>query len=173
MAEPMDDLTTPSVASPTESQGELPTLMSALQSPDLSSRIGKIIDKHLSAAVGTDPPPNGNTEGISDRKSNDSEQISSQNGASSPTFGGLNLADLLSLFAKIGAGLGGGAGGKPHSGSHSESAQRCALLSAIRPYLSPRRREIVDTVLRVERLGNLLSDTLNGTNEKEVKNVLQ
>jgi hypothetical protein len=41
-------------------------------------------------------------------------------------------------------------------------AEREALLCALKPFLSPSRREAVDTVLRVARLGELLQRLQSG-----------
>lgn len=38
-----------------------------------------------------------------------------------------------------------------HSGSH-----RTALLCALKPYLSPRRRQAIDYIIRLEKIGSLL-----------------
>ncbi len=68
------------------------------------------------------------------------------------------LPDMLATLAPLMGGGGPGAlsalgeGKEGGGGGHS---RRVALLRALRPYLSPRRREAVDYMLKMDRMGGL------------------
>ena len=52
----------------------------------------------------------------------------------------------------------GGASGEPHKGKEPDSVPVCRdnLLLALRPFLSPERRQAVDSILRISKLGEIL-----------------
>lgn len=63
--------------------------------------------------------------------------------------------DLSALSALLGgAGLSPGRDNRP--GDADERKRRCALLTALKPYLNPHRRETIDQMLSIERLGDAL-----------------
>lgn len=66
-----------------------------------------------------------------------------------------SIAALASMFG----GAGGGRGGKP-SGGDLNRKKRCDLLNALKPYLNPHRRETIDYMLGIERLGDVLKSTV-------------
>ncbi len=77
--------------------------------------------------------------------------------SAAPSFGPPPSFDP-ELFAKIAPMLGG-----MNSKSSPSDERRCALLRALRPYLSPERRDAIDYMLKFSRLGDLLQATQRKT----------
>ncbi len=71
--------------------------------------------------------------------------------SAAPSFGPPPSFDP-ELFSKIVPMLSGGSSAK----SSPSDERRCALLRALRPYLSPERRDAIDHMLKFSRLGDLL-----------------
>lgn len=61
----------------------------------------------------------------------------------------------LAAFSSMLGGLGAGHGKASGSGDE-ERKRRCALLSALKPYLNPHRRETIDYMLGIDRLSDAL-----------------
>ena len=79
---------------------------------------------------------------------------------------------MENLKPLLGSATGGDDGGRPVTRPHSPD-RHTALLCAIKPYLSPRRQEAADTVIRLcrvwdalERSGISPGDLLGGTGER-------
>ena len=66
------------------------------------------------------------------------------------------LPDIISAFGGMGGGSKGGATG----GGKKDQDRRTALLLALRPYLSPRRREIVDYLIKMNKLGDVFKNLM-------------
>lgn len=114
-----------------------------LGDPELGERIGRILSS-VTAQNAEQPSPT--TESAS---------------TPSPALAGMLPALLSSLGGASGAlPAAGGAGGRK-----GPPDEREALLAALRPFLSPARRDAVDTVLRLLKLGNLLQG-LQGDRER-------
>ncbi len=60
------------------------------------------------------------------------------------------------LFAKIAPMLSGQGNGVPSIKPSPNDERRCALLQALRPYLSPERREAIDYMLKFSKLTDLM-----------------
>lgn len=114
-----------------------------LGDPELGERIGRILS---SVTAQNAEQPSSATESAS---------------TPSPALAGMLPALLSSLGGASGAlPAAGGAGGRK-----GPPDEREALLAALRPFLSPARRDAVDTVLRLLKLGNLLQG-LQGDRER-------
>lgn len=124
-----------------------------LGDPELGERIGRILSS-VTAQNAEQPSPT--TESAS--------TVASAEGSAStlaPALAGMLPALLSSLGGASGAlPAAGGAGGRK-----GPPDEREALLAALRPFLSPARRDAVDTVLRLLKLGNLLQG-LQGDRER-------
>ena len=74
-----------------------------------------------------------------------------------PTENGLDEAEFSALLEKVGtvAPLLQGVLGKPE-GRGGGGSRRESLLLALKPYLSPERREMVEYLIRVGRISDLL-----------------
>ena len=74
----------------------------------------------------------------------------------------LSSPEILSKLPSILSALGGlsGKGAPPPSQPEKkhDSDRRIALLLALRPYLSPRRREIIDYLIKMNKLGELFKN---------------
>ena len=111
---------------------------SLLQNPDIAAKLPRIMEalkpvmEEMRAEQGGAPAPTGSTDG---------EKATEAAAAPSP--------DLP-------AGLLLGGGGKPRQGS----ARRCALLTALEPYLSENRREAMEYIIQVSSLIEILSEVM-------------
>lgn len=140
----MDDMTRPDS---NQTQNALPDLLGKLMSdPGLMQRMGEIVktasDSHMqagedtSAKLGTSAPP---LDGLSALLSN-------------PAL----LEKLPSMLATVGPLLAGASSPIERREEKSSASQRDALLLALKPFLSQGRREAVDSILRLARLGEVL-----------------
>lgn len=75
-----------------------------------------------------------------------------------PQQGAPDMQSIAALASMLG-GTGGGRSSKPPGGD-SNRKKRCDLLNALRPYLNPHRRETIDYMLGIERLGDVLKSTV-------------
>lgn len=66
------------------------------------------------------------------------------------------MSKLPDVMAAMGPLLSGGGGGKGGGGKKSECDKRTALLLALKPYMSPRRREAIDYIIRLNKLGDVI-----------------
>lgn len=155
---------TPSPVSPLpEALGRL------MRDPALLSRIGEIVKTAAEA------PPSEETAAPSpkDAQSAPLEEASAKTEAETETetgkspslpVGASPLAASPALLEMLPALLS-SFGGRPPSGTgrgKGPMGEREALLCALKPFLSPARREAVDTVLRVARLRELLQGLQSG-----------
>lgn len=155
---------TPSPVSPLpEALGRL------MRDPALLSRIGEIVKTAAEA------PPSEETATPSprDAQSAPPEEASAKTEAETETetekspslpVGASPLAASPALLEMLPALLS-SFGGRPPSGTgrgKGPMGEREALLCALKPFLSPARREAVDTVLRVARLRELLQGLQSG-----------
>lgn len=74
-----------------------------------------------------------------------------------PQQGAPDMQSIAALASMLG-GTGGGRCSKPPGGD-SNRKKRCDLLNALKPYLNPHRRETIDYMLGIERLGDVLKST--------------
>ena len=140
---------------PISSQGES-DLSSLLSSPQTLSKISDILSKHgiVSNSETRDIPPQINNFKEQEASSDD---ISNNIEHSSPTLSNIDNSDILgkmpmilSLFSSVG-------------GENSMlNKQQNDLLCAIRPYLSTRRQEVLDSLIIFERLGAMLKKLTQG-----------
>ena len=75
-----------------------------------------------------------------------------------PQQGAPDMQSIAALASMLG-GTGGGRGNKPPGGDLNRK-KRCDLLNALKPYLNPHRRETIDYMLGIERLGDVLKSTV-------------
>ena len=75
-----------------------------------------------------------------------------------PQQGAPDMQSIAALASMLG-GTGGGRGSKPPGGDKKKK-KRCDLLNALKPYLNPHRRETIDYMLGIERLGDVLKSTV-------------
>lgn len=130
-----------------------------LSNPEALSRVGKIISDHISAdetSNASNPPPVANNTEDFDTNipTNSSDNTNNEN--NNNTFQPLDLGDtlpkLLSLFSS--------SGGAPSQ----KTKEQIALLTAIKPYLSPRRKDLIDSFIKMSRFGAILKNFNGGQN---------
>lgn len=158
----MQDAPLPASALP-EALGRL------MRDPALLSRIGEIVNTASAKTPAEEAPVSAPTAAASATplpassadpgRSVPSEETNALPAGIFPAVPGPALLEMLpTLLSSL--------GGHPTSGSAGRGkgpmAEREALLCALKPFLSPSRREAVDTVLRVARLGELLQRLQSG-----------
>ena len=130
-----------------------------LSNPEALSRVGKIISDHVSTdetgKTDNPPPDSDNTEEINTNFSTNPD-ISTENKESTATSQlfelGNALPKLLSVLSSSG------------DAPSQKNKEQIALLSAIKPYLSPRRRNMIDSFIKVSRFGELFKNFNGGQN---------
>lgn len=65
-------------------------------------------------------------------------------------------ASLMPIIAKLGGGIGGGMGSGMGGGGASAS-RHSALLCALRPYLSDKRQDALDGIIKISQMSALIS----------------
>jgi hypothetical protein len=144
----------------TESMGEakastdLSSLLGSLISnPEALSKIGEIISNATSTQEGDNPPHSIKIESNLEDSSSQIEETSTINKGVSPTFQNSNSNDILLKLPKILSKL------SSEKGENSiATKQQIALLLAIRPYLSEHRKELIDTFIKMNRLGAIFKN---------------
>ena len=144
----------------TESMGEaqastdLSSLLGSLISnPEALSKIGEIISNATSTQEGDNPPHSIIIESNLEDSSSQIEETSTINKGVSPTFQNPNSNDILLKLPKILSKL------SSEKGENSiATKQQIALLLAIRPYLSEHRKELIDTFIKMNRLGAIFKN---------------
>lgn len=69
-------------------------------------------------------------------------------------------ASLMPIIAKLGGGIGGGIGGGMGSGmggGGASASRHSALLCALRPYLSDKRQDALDGIIKISQMSALIS----------------
>jgi hypothetical protein len=140
------------------------TLFSFLSSPDAMEKLGGILSKYTNASNGNNSPlyedfsKQDNTSATQDDsfETNLSEPSTTNENLQNSNFG-FDFSKIASVFASI----------SPQKSEKNK--EQTALLLAIRPYLSPRRKELIDSFIKINHVGEILSKM----NQKGEQNVLQ
>ncbi len=140
---------------PISSQGES-DLSSLLSNPQTLSKISDILSKHgiVSESENRDNSPQINNLKEQEVSNND---IPNNNEHLSPTSSNLDNSDILGKMPMI-LSLFSSTGGE----NSMLNKQQNDLLCAIRPYLSTRRQEVLDSLIKFERLGAILKKLTQG-----------
>ena len=124
-----------------------------LSNPETLKKAGEILKNALESKQG-DTSPQNNENPINDDASieniKDEQQDSEQ---SSPTFLNFDFESILTKLPEIMSKM-----PKENSENSLASKQQIALLSAIRPYLSEHRRELIDAFIKMNRLGAIFKN---------------
>lgn len=154
-------------------------LTSLLGDSQLMERVSQLVAQSRAASADTAPdsgavptssdaPTGAEASEVSDSPLHEDTVAAQSSAAGTDRLGGLasllgdnelmsRLPDVLSMLSpdKPTGGKpsgGGGGGGKPPPGCD----RRIALLSALKPYMSPRRCEAIDYLIRINRMGDIL-----------------
>jgi hypothetical protein len=139
-------------------------LAGMLSNPEALSKIGGILSKFTAGESGLNPPQNEQVGAESEDVISTPSDYQADISTVSPTEQKAGEGGGALDFSKIASIFGGGFDPKK-----SQNKEQIALLSAIRPYVSPRRRELIDTFIKFNYLGNFF----NKINPDGGSNVLQ
>ena len=133
---------------------DLSTLFSSLVSnPEIMSTMGNIISNLSANQNDVTPPLNDNFQGNNENSNENNENNIVNNEENSPTFQNLDPSDILSKIPNILSNF---------SSTKAEDSiatkQQIALLLAIRPYISERRKELIDTFIKMSKLGAIFKN---------------
>ena len=133
---------------------DLSTLFSSLVSnPEIMSTMGNIISNLSANQNDVTPPLNDNFQGNNENSNENNENNIVNNEENSPTFQNFDPSDILSKIPNILSNF---------SSTKAENSiatkQQIALLLAIRPYLSERRKELIDTFIKMSKLGAIFKN---------------
>ena len=123
-------------------------LTSLLSNSDALSKMGDTIAKYTN---GDNSPPNNNNSDNIENANATNDDISDKSESTFPTFlqsennpMATKLPELLSLLSS------------KSSSNNPASKQQIALLLAIKPYLSNRRQELIDSFIKISQFSEIL-----------------
>jgi hypothetical protein len=143
----------------TNTSPDVTTLISNLLSnPETLSKISTVLSKYTQQENGDNSPPtNDNSENFADNENKKDTNIANKD-INSPTEQIFNNTQIPFDLTKIASLFSGGINPR-----ESQNKEQIALLRAIRPYLSPRRQELIDNFIKFSNLGTLLKNfNING-----------
>jgi hypothetical protein len=144
---------------------DLASIVSGLISnPNIISKINNILDNIDTASNSNNSPPSNNISSNEEESENDNSNIHVNPNDNSPTFQNLDMGNFISKIPDIFS--------KLSSASNENSIatkQQINLLLAVRPYLSERRKELIDSFIKI----NKFSSIFMSLGKEGEKNVLQ
>jgi hypothetical protein len=124
-----------------------------LSNPEALSKMSEILSKITSSENGSSSPPDpvnsDNIQESPDEKAN----ITENSEGKSPTFQNFDTGAILSKMPDILSKL-----STLKSEDSIATKQQINLLLAIRPYLSPHRKELIDTFVKMNKLGAIFKN---------------
>ena len=149
----------------TSPQFDISSLVSTLLSnPDTISKLGDILSKFTPNENGANSPLNSNFDNENNKNDESFENLASNDAISSPTEQETSNPNLNLDFSKISSFLSGIALPQKHKINN-----QITLLLAIKPYLSPRRKELIDSFIKISNFGEIFKSI----NQQGGTNVLQ
>ena len=138
----------------TKNNTDLATILGGLMSnPELTSKMGEILSGLSSAKKDDNSPPSDENSSNNTTDKEETMDVSQKDDISFPTFHNSDMGNILAKLPQIISNL---------SGEKDEnslaSKQQIALLLAIRPYLSQRRQELIDTFIKMNRFGAIFKN---------------
>lgn len=138
----------------TKNNTDLATILGGLMSnPELTSKMGEILSGLSSAKKDDNSPPSDENSSNNTTDKEETMDVSQKGDISFPTFHNSDMGNILAKLPQIISNL---------SGEKDEnslaSKQQIALLLAIRPYLSQRRQELIDTFIKMNRFGAIFKN---------------
>lgn len=124
-----------------------------ISNPEALSKMKEIISKIGAEENGNDSPPNENNLSNNENTTEESEQESFDKSDNSPTLQNFDISGIMSKMPEILS--------KISSAKEENSLatkQQISLLLAIRPYLSEHRRELIDTFIKMNKLGAIFKN---------------
>ena len=134
----------------------LSTLLGGLLSnPEAMNKITSILSNVNLSNTSTNSPPNNELSTNNDNSDDDTEDKKGNDEESFTTFQNIDTEKILSKIPQILSQI--------SSNKCEESLatkQQIALLLAVRPYLSSNRRELIDTFVKMSRLGAIFKNLM-------------
>ena len=127
-------------------------LFSFLSNPDAIGKLSGILSKYTNASDNTNSPQGEDFSKENDTSDTQSDENIAVSSTSSPTNKNSSNLNLGLDFSKIASILGGNSPEKAQ-----KNKEQIALLLAIRPYLSPRRQELIDSFIKINHIGEILN----------------
>ena len=137
-----------------QASNDLSSLLGSLiLNPEALSKIGEIISNATSVQNEDNSPHSPQKENNSEETPPQIDNSTTNIKAIPPTFQNPNSNDILLKLPKILSKL------SSEKGENSiATKQQIALLLAIRPYLSEHRKELIDTFIKMNRLGAIFKN---------------
>ena len=133
---------------------DLSSLVSNLLSnPDAISKMSNIISNLSSNANSDNSPPNNENKESEEESKGNIENNRLNNEDSSPTFQNFNTESIISNLPNILSKL-----SSQKDENSLATKQQITLLLAIRPYLSEHRKELIDTFIKMNKLGAIFKN---------------
>jgi hypothetical protein len=128
----------------------LSPLSALLSSPEIMEKFTSVISQLKNGGDFANPPPSNNNSTATNDNSTTEEHNFSNISAESPTFDTIDPSSILANIPKVLSLL----SDDKHSSSFLDPNQK-ALLNALRPYLSEKRRELIDLFIKMDRFGSI------------------
>lgn len=126
-------------------------LLNMLNSPDAMAKISSVLSVLSNPSIANAPPPSEENTANTDSTPDTNSQNLKENSTPSPTFSNSELGDISQKLPELLSLL-----SAQKSRQNTASTQQISLLLAIKPYLSPRRRELIESFIQINRLGDVL-----------------
>ena len=126
----------------------LGVLSALLSNPDTMAKIGGVISKYTSSENRDNQPQNKDFETKFDDFSNNEGNDTPISDEESPTEENQENSEIAPIPSS------------KKVESRANENDQIALLLAIRPYLSERRRDMIDTFVRLSKMGNIFKNFL-------------
>ena len=129
-------------------------LSSILSNPDAIAKMRDIIDKHTNKENRDISPQNNDYSSVNSSETSAFENLDGNSNNQFPTeqneenndFASSSPLDIMSIFKHM------------NNGNDGKNNRHTALLLAVRPYLSKRRQELLDTLIGIEKIGKIFMD---------------
>ena len=124
-----------------------------LSNPETISKLSGILSKFTSSENSTNPPPSSALELNTDTKSPNNSEFIDSNEDASPTVqtpnnsnSSLDFTKIAPLFSML------------KVPPNAKNNQQIALLLAIKPYLSSRRKELIDSFIQITKFSEIFKN---------------
>ena len=129
-------------------------LSSILSNPDAIAKMRDIIDKHTNKENRDISPQSNDYSSVNSSETSAFENLDGNSNNQFPTeqneenndFASSSPLDIMSIFKHM------------NNGNDGKNNRHTALLLAIRPYLSKRRQELLDTLVDIGKIGKIFME---------------
>ena len=135
----------------TSPQKDLTGMISSLLSnPDALSKMSSVLSKYTNEEIRDTSPQSNDFTGNSSNNTTTNNELSENSSDTSTTSQIQENRESTFDFGKIASLLG--------NANEAQFKQQTALLLAIRPYLSPKRQELIDGFISISRLSGIFNN---------------